>query len=142
MKFKKTGLAVLLMLLVCQLQAQRPKGYKLEVGEQFKVTATVEQDITQSMLGQSIETQQTITTVDLYEVVSVTNSEIKMRTTGMSRSLFTETGGGSVSMDSDLEGDEHLAFRALTNKSYYVVINKYGRFLRFEEMDKFHSAVK
>lgn len=132
----------MLMLMTLGLMAQRPSAYKLKLGDQFRVTATIKQNIEQTMLGQTMETVQTIKTVDLYEVVAVTGQGYKMRTTGLSRSLYTESGGGSVTMDSDMEGDDHLAFRALTGKSYYVLMNQYGRFLSFEGMDSFNSAVK
>lgn len=142
MNYKKSSFLALLMLLTVGLMAQRPSGYKLKLGDQFRVTVTIKQNIEQTMLGQTMETKQTISTVDLYEVVAVTSEGYKMRTTGLSRSLNTETGGGSVTMDSGMEGDDHLAFRVLTGKSYYVTMNQYGRFLSLEGMDSFNSAVK
>ena len=86
------------------------------------------------------ETTQSITTVDRYEVVKVTDSEIHILTTGISRSLYTETAGGSVTMDSDLE-EMSTCICVLTGKSYTIVMNKYGRFLRFEEMEAFRNDV-
>ncbi len=139
---RKLGLLGVLLSVALQLTAQGPQSYTFKVGDQFRVTAEVNQDIIQTMLGQEMETKQTITTVDFYEVVAVTNEGYKMRTTGLSRSLYTEAGGGSVAIDSEKEGDDNLAFRVLTGKSYYVVMNRYGRLLRFEGMDDFNNAVK
>ena len=142
MHTRKLGVLGVLLSIAFQLAAQGPQGYTLKVGDQFRVTAEVKQDIIQTMLGQEMETKQTITTVDIYEVVAVTNEGYKMRTTGLSRSLYTETGGGSVTLDSDIDGDDNLSFRVLTGKSYYVVMNRYGSLLRFEGMDDFNNAVK
>jgi len=130
------------MSLVGQLNAQRITEYSLRTGDQFRVTTEVKQTIVQTMFGQEVETRQNINTVDLYEVVAVTSEGYKIRTTGLRRSLLTESSGGTVSMDSDLEGDEHLAFQVLTNQSYYVIMNKYGRFLRFEGLDEFKNEVR
>ena len=133
----KTTLVTLVLLAAIYTSAQSQDRYRFKVGDQFKVTSEVKQEIEQTTLGQTIETTQNITTVDQYEVVKASDNEFLLKTTGLSRSLYTETGGGSVSFDSDMEGDEHLAFRAMTNKTYYVRINQYGRFLGFEGMDAF-----
>lgn len=119
-----------------------PTEYNLKSGDQFKVAVTIKQNIDQTMLGQVMKTTQTINTVDLYEVVSVTEASYLLKTTGLSRSLLTETPQGSVSIDSDLDGDDHLAFRALTGKSYYAEMNKYGRLLRFSGLEELKKAVE
>lgn len=140
MNYRKTLLLTLLITLTIGLFGQ--SRYNLKVGDQFKVTATVKQDVDQTMLGQVITIEQTITTVDLYEVTEADNSGYLFRTTGLSRSLNTENAQGSVTMDSDLNGDEHLAFRVLTNKSYYVRMNPYGKCMGFEGMEKFRDDVR
>ena len=138
----KTSLATLIFLVAITTAAQSQDRYRFKIGDEFTVTSEIKQEIEQTMFGQTMETIQNITTVDKYEVVEASNNEYLLKTTGLSRSIYTETGGGSVSFDSNKEGDEHLAFRALTNKSFYVRINQYGRFLGFEGMDAFDAAVK
>jgi len=142
MNYRKVFTLLLLVGFTFQLHAQRPSRYNLRVGDQFKVTASVEQDITQTMFGQKVETEQNITTIDLYEVISVSDEGYLMKTTGLSRNLKMSSAQGEVSIDSDLGGDEHLAFRALTNKSYYVEMNWYGRFLRFQGIDEMKEEIR
>jgi|GEM_PF-3018662 len=142
MKFKKEILALLSLLVTLNLSAQRPTEYKLSKGDQFKVSVVVKQDIQQDMFGQTMATTQEITTVDLYEVVDTDSDGFLLKTTGLSRTLLTESAQGSMSMDSDLDGDEHLAFRALSGKSYYVRMNKYGKALSIEGLDELGEAVK
>ena len=142
MKYNRIGWVLVALLVSVNLMAQGPTQYKLKVGDKFTVTSVVEQDIMQTMLGQEMETTQNISTVDIYEVVEKSKTGYKLKTTGISRSINTETGGGSINMDSDMEGDEHLAFRVLTGKSYYVNMNKYGKFLSFEGMDVFKDQVR
>ncbi len=140
MNFRSIITLTIFLVLSTSLSGQ--KRYNLKVGDQFKVRATVKQDIEQTMLGQLMTTEQTIVTVDLYEVVEADSKGYLLRTTGLSRSLLTENAQGSVTMDSDLEGDDHLAFRALTNKSYYVRMSPYGKFIGLEGVDKLKDEVR
>ncbi len=142
MKFKKEVLALLGLLVTLNLAAQRPTEYKLNKGDQFRVSVVVKQDIQQDMFGQTMTTTQEITTIDLYEVVDKNKEGFLFKTTGLSRTLLTEGPQGTVSMDSDLDGDEHLAFRALSGKSYYIWMNKYGKVLSIEGLDELGEVVK
>ncbi|OEK03616.1 hypothetical protein BFP97_19770 [Roseivirga sp. 4D4] len=142
MKFKKEILALLGLFVALNLSAQKPTEYKLNKGDQFRVSVVVKQDIEQNMFGQNMTTTQEITTIDLYEVVDTNNDGFLFKTTGLSRTLLSKTPQGSMSMDSDLDGDEHLAFRALSGKSYYIWMNKYGKVLSIEGLDELGEAVK
>lgn len=142
MKFKKEIIALFGLFIALNLSAQKPTDYKLKKGDQFRVSVVVKQDIEQDMFGQTTTTIQEITTVDLYEVVDVNGDGFLFKTTGLSRTLLTKGPQGTMSMDSALDGDDHLAFSVFNGKSYYVRMNKYGRTLSIEGLDKFGEAVK
>ncbi|MBO3700021.1 DUF6263 family protein [Roseivirga sp. E12] len=142
MRLKREFLALVGLLITLNISAQKPTEYKLQKGDQFKVSVVVKQDIEQNMFGQTVTTTQEITSTDLYEVVEANSDEYLLKTTGLSRTLLTESPQGSMSMDSDLEGDEHLAFRALSGKSYYIRMNKYGKVMSIEGLDELSTAVK
>lgn len=140
MNFKSLA-TLFLCLLTLSAFGQSPKSYSFNEGDKFKVNAVVEQKIEQTMFGQVMETTQKISTTDLYEVVAVSSEGYRLKTTGLSRSFQTISSQGTVSMDSDMEGDEHLAFRTLKGKSYFIDMNIYGKALSMQGLDELKADI-
>lgn len=140
----KKGIILLcsLLMVASQLKGQAPTRYNLKLGDKFIVTSEVVQNISQSMMGQSMTTDQNITTVDLYEVVEVSDNSYKFKTTGLNRKMDMMAPGTSLALDSDGEGDEHLAVKALTGKSYFIEMNIYGKVLDITGLDELANEVK
>lgn len=142
MKLRISLVAAALLFLNTSIFAQSVKGYSLSKGKTFTVSSEINQDIEQIMLGQTMKTTQKISTVDVYEVVAVTDLGYRLKITGLSRKLDLVSPQGNASMDSELEGDDHLALRALSGKSYFVDINRQGKVLGMEGLEEMHTAIR
>lgn len=106
------------------------------------VKVTISQEIDQQVMGQEIVTKQEIVTLDRYAVEAVTPNGYRLKTTGLSRVLSLESPQVSMTMDSSQDGDEHLAFRAISGKSFFVEISKTGRVLDISGLETLRQEVE
>ncbi len=132
---------ILTCLVSLQLNAQKPKAYRLKVGDKFVVTADITQHVEQDMLGQKLITEEYKLTVDEYEVVKQGKGIIRLKTTGLRRKL-TSLGLTNVDLDSDGEGEKNDPIKVLVGKSYYITINDYGKVLNLEGLEGFRKQVR
>ena len=140
---RRMYIAVLALLLAStHLFAQAPTRYTLSEGDTFTATSVVDQNIEQSLFGQTMTTTQNIISVDIYEVVAVTAQGYRLKTTGISRKLDTTSPQGTISMDSEKEGDDNLAFRALSGKTYFIDMDHTGKVISMDGVTELKDAVR
>lgn len=140
---KKTVLILVIGILFQGLiAAQKPQGYNLDKGLIIKVLSDVNQVISQTVQGQNYETNQKIVTSDQFEVMKVLDNGYKIKMTGMYRTLSMQGPGQQMEMDSRIEGESNLAFKALTGKSFDFIMNKKGKVLSIEGLNEYYDAIK
>lgn len=128
------------LLVVTVLTAQKPRYYNLKVGDKFTASAEITQTVEQDLMGQSQTTNQTILNVDEYEVMSFENGIYRLKSTGIRRKVKM-SGALDLEMDSDAEGPVNLAMSALTGKSFYMKMDRYGKVIELENFDNYKEEV-
>jgi len=140
MKIFKTLL--LLVLLQVAALAQRPAGYTLKVGDVYRVNMEAKQEIAQTMMGQTQETQQTTANVDDYEVIAASNGIYTIKTTSIQRKLESSGPMGSMVIDSDSDGPQNAPFKAMANQTYQFKMNKMGEILEVEGLESMTASIR
>lgn len=136
------GLALVLMMTVSLAYAQKPTGYTLKKGDVFTMATVVKQDIQQEVMGQSMTTDQLISNTDELEVTAVDGDVYTIKVTGIKRMISLQSPMGSTEMDSDKEGDEHVALRVMSGKTYSIEMNSLGKVLKVLGVEDMKSAMK
>lgn len=142
MSVRKIIGVVIGLLVITALSAQKPKSYKLKVGQEFTLDVRIEVDMEQDIMGEKQGTKQTINNMDKYEVVSKETNGYRLKVTGVKRKVIMNSQAMNIDMDSDQEGDEHVAMRALTGKVYYLNIDKYGKVIKIDDFLAYKAEVK
>ncbi|MCE7991422.1 MAG: hypothetical protein HEP71_05555 [Roseivirga sp.] len=137
---RKLILLALGVMIVVTAAAQKPRSYRLKVGDKFTTTAEITQAIEQDLMGQNQSINQTILNVDEYEVVLFEDGVYRLKSTGIRRKVEM-SGATAIDMDSDLDGVANLALRALTGKSFYMKMDIYGKVLELEDFDDYKKEV-
>lgn len=133
---------LLLVLFQTAALAQRPTAYSLKVGDLFRITTEASQDISQTVMGQTQNTQQTTTNVDDYEVIGLDNSIYTIKTTSIKRKVEMSSPMGDMVMDSELEGGQNAVMGALSNQSYQFKMNKFGEILEIEGLEEMLKSLR
>lgn len=136
-----TGIVVALLMIASLAIAQKPTGYNLSKGDIFTITTNIKQDIQQEVMGQTMTTDQTISNTDEMEVMASEGGVYTIKVTGIRRAISLQSPMGSTDIDSDKEGDEHIALRIMNGKSYTIKVNRFGKVLEVEGVDKMRTAM-
>lgn len=116
----------LIALFSIQLSAQKPAAYQLSVGDKFEVTSSMEQSLSQQVMGQNMEAIQSTSTIDMYEVISVDNGIYRIKTTGVQRKFEINSQMMSMTMDSESDDEQSMPFRLMVERSYEFTMNDKG----------------
>lgn len=122
--------------------AQKPYEYSLSAGDKFEVSVDMVQNIEQNVMGQSAETQQDVNSVDLFEVLSVSNGIYTIKSTAISRKVSISAPMMSMEMNSDGEAQTDLPFKVMAGKTFQFTMNKKGEVLQVMGLDKVRAAMK
>lgn len=124
---KKSAILLLFILANYTLaQAFQVNGYSLTKGDTFTSTSVIDQVITQSVMGQSMEIKQITTTSEKIEVVGVDGDSFILSLTNLSTKLEANTPQGSQTIDSEGNGSSDGLYKALKGKSYQFTLSKNG----------------
>jgi len=131
---------ILAIFITTGVQAQT-NSYSFEKGDTFTATTVAEQEIVQTVMGNDQTVNSVTTSVENFEVVSMTGDTYTFST--MTASITTEvsTPMGAQTMSSD--GDNaNSGLKAMTGKSFTFTISDKGEILSFEGLDEMMSAVQ
>jgi ribosomal protein S6E (S10) len=140
MKLKYILLLTISFSMNMEMTAQKPNRYKLKPGDKFTLTSEIVQAMKQDIMGQKQEINQTISSVDEMEVVSFENGVYRIKSTGISRKV-SMSGLTEIDLDSEADGDGNLAMKVLVNKSFYILMDKYGEIKRLEGFEAYKQQI-
>lgn len=135
----KKFLTLALTALTLVASAQIDLKYNLQKGQKFKILMVMDQDITQDMMGQTMEQQQTITQGVEYEVLSASGGMVDMKCTFYRMGMSISAMGMDMSYDSKTgEGADTpfgSVFGALVNQSFTIKMNGSGEVVGISGID-------
>lgn len=139
---KKSAILLLLILTNHTLaNAWQVNGYSLTNGDTFTSTSVIDQVITQSVMGQSMEIKQITTTSEKIEVVGVDGDSFILNLTNLSTKLEANTPQGSQTIDSEGNGPSDGLYKALKGKSYQFTLSKNGMVSNITGLDALRDSL-
>lgn len=106
--------------------AWQVKGYNFTKGDTFISNSVVDQVITQSVMGQSMEIKQITTTSEKIEVLGVSGDSFTLSLTNISTKLEVNSPQGSQTIDSEGSGPSDGLYKALKGTSYQFTLTRNG----------------
>lgn len=118
-------------------------GYDFKKGEKYELKVSMDQQVTQSAMGQTMETKSKIETIEEMEVLDVSGDVFTIKITGKKRymNMSIPTMGDQV-MDSDGSGPMDQPFKIMTGKSYTIKMNRIGKVLEIEGLEEMVKTMK
>lgn len=139
---KKSAILLLFILANHTLaHAFQVNGYSLTKGDTFTSTSVIDQVITQSVMGQSMEIKQITTTSEKIEVVGVDGDSFILSLTNLSTKLEANTPQGSQTMDSEGNGPSDGLYKALKGKGYQFTLSKNGMVSNITGLDALRDSL-
>ncbi|GHE66506.1 MULTISPECIES: DUF6263 family protein [Roseivirga] len=132
----------LLACIFTQLPAQNISKYTLKKGDKFSIEMSLNQDITQQVMGQSTEMEQVQQTKDFFEVLAVENGEYRIKTTALKRSFAINADMMQMEMSSENEGEQNLPFRLMVDKSYEFTMTAQGKVTAVYGLEELVNGLK
>lgn len=117
-------------------------GYNLKEGSTFINTSKVDQTITQSMMGQSMEIKQLITSVEEIKVLKNNGDTFVLSSTNISSTAEASSIQGSQKMSSEGNTPADLGLKVLVGKTYEFTINKYGKVLEITGLEALKDSIR
>lgn len=142
LRIRRVSIVCVVLLTGISLYAQKPKSYKFNKGDKFRVTVEITQNIKQNILGEDYATRQDISSTDDYEVVEVSSEGFTLKTTGIWRKMKSSGPGSNFELDSNVAGEENLMFKVMTGKTYYISMDRYGEVLGITGLEGIVAEMK
>jgi hypothetical protein len=134
-------LTTLLVLIACAgiVSAQIPLRYTLKQGQSFKIMQSIDQFISQDIMGMKQDMQQTIKMGTRYDVTAVAGDVYTVKCTYYRVAMNMNAMGMEMSYDSDNPSGAadpmSLVFAALVNQSFTMKFNTAGDILGISGVD-------
>lgn len=139
---KKSAILLLFILSSYTLaNAWQVNGYNFTKGDTFTSNSVVDQVITQSVMGQSMEIKQITTTSEKIEVLGVSGDSFTLSLTNLSTKLEVNSPQGSQTIDSEGNGPSDGLYKALKGMSYQFTLSKNGTVSNITGLDAVRDSL-
>ncbi|MFV1885295.1 MAG: DUF6263 family protein [Balneola sp.] len=137
---KKLILSPLFLLMLFSITVAQQ--YDFKKGDSYTVTTSVDQIITQMMMGQEMEITNQVETVEKYEISSVENGIFTIKVTSLSNKTTAGSPQGTVTMSSDGTSTTDLTMKAITGVEFSFKMDRSGRVLEVIGTEAAQAHVK
>ncbi|TAF35197.1 MAG: hypothetical protein EAZ57_01470 [Cytophagales bacterium] len=128
---------------VSMAQKTMPLTYNLPVGHSFTLTQVSKMGVMQNISGMELETLQTTEGTNTLKVVESNNDAIKFEVAHTSFKRSIQTMHMNQTTDAANPQDAHSKFlAALLGKTFFMSIDKYGKIMSTEGLEKAVEAAK
>ena len=116
--------------------------YNFNKGDSFITTTSVDQIITQMMMGQEMEISNVVETVEQYDITAVDNGVFTIKVTSLSNKTTVGSPMGNQTMSSEGTSPNDLTMKAITGVEYSFTMNKSGNILEVTGTEAAQAHVK
>lgn len=116
-------------------------GLNLKVGDIYKQVITIEQAISQEIMGQTIDINNDIEISTSYEVERMEKGNFVMKTAFTYMGMDMRTPMANVSITSEGDDDASAIFKSMMNKPFYAHMNRRGDIVDVEGLSDLVASV-
>jgi hypothetical protein len=131
-----------LFVLFTALNIATAQQYDFKNGDSYTLTTSVDQVITQMMMGQEMEITNQVETVETYEVSAVENGVFTIKVTSISNKTTAGGPQGTITMSSEGTSISDLTMKAITGVEFSFKMNPSGKILEVIGTESAQAHIK
>ncbi len=116
--------------------------YNFSKGDSFTFSTTIDQLISQMMMGQQMEVTNLVESIETLEIMDVDNGVFTIKLTSTFNKTTVSSPQGTQTMSSDGNTTNDLAMKAVTGLSYSFKMDKSGQILEIMNLEDTRTQIR